>query len=490
MSARRRSPTLATELIDAALAAGDEMEVVGALAGQLPARLTARLLGFPGDRTGRELKSWSERLMRTDMRDRDGRDLHEFMAANMEFVGVLGEVAAGKYANPTDDLISVVGALDDRRPTVVAREHRPRGRPVHRRRCGDHSHGDRHGLRAFVDHPDQWEAMAADPSLVPGAVEEVLRWVTPLNNMFRRACADAVVGGQEIVAGDRIMLLYPSANRDEGGVRRPVPFDIRRSPNPHVAFGFGTHLCIGTHVARSTLAAVFGQLSGRVTDLRVIDGTRRRGEHLRPRRAQSFRLGYTRATGVNSAYVPARLRFCAPWGTSTASLTSSGSMARTVRITRRSSRTIERSPGPSCVTAPPQVAQALAAEGVGSQDRVAFLDKNGIEHFEVFFGAALLNAVCVDVNWRLAPPEVEYIVNDAEAKVLVVGPDFVPVLDAIAANLTTVDADPRDRRSRRVRVLRGLGRVRSRPTTPASASANDDVAFQLYSSGRPGARRV
>ena len=85
-----------------------------------------------------------------------------------------------------------------------------------------------------------------------------------------------------------------------------------------------------------------------------------------------------------------------------------------------------------------QVANGLVAAGVGSQDRIAFLDKNGVEHFEVFYGAALLNAVCVDVNWRLAPPEVEYIVNDAEAKVLVVGHEFVPVLDAIAANLTTV----------------------------------------------------
>src|SRR6187431_1648138 len=85
-----------------------------------------------------------------------------------------------------------------------------------------------------------------------------------------------------------------------------------------------------------------------------------------------------------------------------------------------------------------RVAAGLAAAGVGPQDRIAFLDKNGIEHFEVFFGAALLNAVCVDVNWRLAPPEVQYIVNDSQAKVFVVGPDFVPVLDAIAAALTTV----------------------------------------------------
>src|SRR6187402_124889 len=76
-----------------------------------------------------------------------------------------------------------------------------------------------------------------------------------------------------------------------------------------------------------------------------------------------------------------------------------------------------------------RVAAGLTAAGVGDQDRIAFLDKNGIEHFEVFFGAALANAVCVDVNWRLAAPEVEFIVNDAEATVFVVGKDFLPILD-------------------------------------------------------------
>jgi long-chain acyl-CoA synthetase len=132
-----------------------------------------------------------------------------------------------------------------------------------------------------------------------------------------------------------------------------------------------------------------------------------------------------------------------------------------------------------------QVAQGLAADGVGSQDRVAFLDKNGIEHFEVFFGAALLNAVCVDVNWRLAAPEVEYIVNDAQAKVLVAGPDFVPILDAIAANLTTVT---------RILVIGGHEGyesyeewVDSFPADdPGASSDSGDVAFQLYSSGTTG----
>ncbi len=132
-----------------------------------------------------------------------------------------------------------------------------------------------------------------------------------------------------------------------------------------------------------------------------------------------------------------------------------------------------------------RVAAGLAAAGVGDQDRVAFLDKNGIEHFEVFYGAALANAVCVDVNWRLAPPEVEYIVNDAEAKVLVVGPDFVPVLDAIADRLTTAST---------ILVIGDHAKHQDydewvashEPVDPHTPSGPEDVAFQLYSSGTTG----
>jgi long-chain acyl-CoA synthetase len=132
-----------------------------------------------------------------------------------------------------------------------------------------------------------------------------------------------------------------------------------------------------------------------------------------------------------------------------------------------------------------RLAQALADAGVGEQDRIAFLDKNGIEHFEVFFGAALLNAVCVDVNWRLAPPEVEYIVEDAEAKVFVVGAEFVPLLDAISDRLTTV---------KKIVVIGGHADHESYEAwssrfpadDPGATSAMDDVAFQLYSSGTTG----
>jgi cytochrome P450 family 142 subfamily A polypeptide 1 len=126
------------------------------------------------------------------------------------------------------------------------------------------------GLRVFCDHQDQWEKVAADPTLVPSAVEEVIRWVTPLNNMFRTAVADDQIGDTAVSAGDRIALLYPSANRDEDVFEDPFTFDVTRKPNPQVAFGFGPHVCVGQSLARLELQILFEEMSRRFTNLRVV----------------------------------------------------------------------------------------------------------------------------------------------------------------------------------------------------------------------------
>ena len=120
-----------------------------------------------------------------------------------------------------------------------------------------------HGILTLADHPDAWERMAAEPAVVTTAVEELIRWVTPLNNFFRTALEDATIGGRSVAAGDRVVLLYPSANRDEDVFADPFTFDIGRSPNPHVSFGHGTHFCLGANLARRELQALFRELTRR-----------------------------------------------------------------------------------------------------------------------------------------------------------------------------------------------------------------------------------
>jgi cytochrome P450 family 142 subfamily A polypeptide 1 len=250
-------------LLDAVADQG-RLEVVHDLAAQLPSRFTAALLGFDEDRW-EDLKSWSERLMRTDAIYFDNDALTGVIAAIQEFNPLLQTLSAERKGCPADDLITVwteagldpltmmhetglfiAGGAETTR-TVIAR-----------------------GLEVLAAHPDQWEAAAADPSLLPGLVEEVIRWVTPLNNMFRQVVTDDRIGDQPVRAGDRVMLAYPSANRDEAVFDDPFRFDIRRDPNPHLAFGQGTHFCVGANLARLELRLLFAELTRRWTDLSVI----------------------------------------------------------------------------------------------------------------------------------------------------------------------------------------------------------------------------
>ncbi len=106
------------------------------------------------------------------------------------------------------------------------------------------------GVDALLDHPDQLRDLRSDPGLVRGAVEEVLRYANPLHYFRRTATADLVVGGQEVRAGEKVLLHYTSANRDETVFDQPQRFDVRRSPNPHLSFGLGEHYCLGVHLAR------------------------------------------------------------------------------------------------------------------------------------------------------------------------------------------------------------------------------------------------
>ena len=122
-------------------------------------------------------------------------------------------------------------------------------------------------------NPEQLAQLVEDPSKIPLAVEEMLRWVTPIKNMARTALVDIELRGVTIPAGDEILLVYPSGNRDEEVFDDPERFDISRTPNDHIAFGFGTHFCLGNQLARMELRCMLEQIVARMPDLHRVGET-------------------------------------------------------------------------------------------------------------------------------------------------------------------------------------------------------------------------
>jgi len=142
------------------------------------------------------------------------------------------------------------------------------------------------GMYELLTHPDQYALLAADRERRPLAVEEMLRWVSPIKNMARTATRDVELHGETIAEGQKLLLLYPSANRDERNFDAPEQFDITRTPNDHMAFGFGAHFCLGNRLARMELAVMFDQLFERLPDLALASDTEP------PKRAANFVSGY------------------------------------------------------------------------------------------------------------------------------------------------------------------------------------------------------
>jgi cytochrome P450 family 142 subfamily A polypeptide 1 len=141
------------------------------------------------------------------------------------------------------------------------------------------------GMYQLLKHPEQRHMLAEDPSKIPTGVEEMLRWVTPIQNMARTATRDVELRGQRIREGDKLLLLYPSANRDARKFDRPFEFDVQRQPNEHLAFGFGAHFCLGASLARLELRVMFEEILNRMPDLELVS------DDPPPMRASNFITG-------------------------------------------------------------------------------------------------------------------------------------------------------------------------------------------------------
>jgi len=124
------------------------------------------------------------------------------------------------------------------------------------------------GCVALLENPSAASLLRSDPGLLPGAVDEMLRWWTPVMTFRRTATGSCTLGGQQVRAGDKVVVSFTSANRDPSVFASPDRFDVRRQPNPHLVFGHGPHFCLGAHLARTQVRALFSEVLGRTSSLR------------------------------------------------------------------------------------------------------------------------------------------------------------------------------------------------------------------------------
>jgi cytochrome P450 family 142 subfamily A polypeptide 1 len=277
---------ISDELIDRVCAAG-RCDFVEDIAAPLPLYVIGAMLGV-ADVDRPDLLRWSDDMVKA-LGSPDPTAMERAATAFAEYTAYIRErIAHRREHGDQNDLIGVLAhaedddgeRLDDDSLTMETLLILIAGDETTR-------HVISGGMEALLANPDQFAALRADPDLLPGAIDEMLRWVSPVKNMARTATRDVEVAGSSISEGDKLLLLYPSANRDETVFEDPETFDIRRTPNEHVAFGFGTHFCLGSRLARLELSAMYERLLARMPDLRIADGA----SAPFPRRAANFVSG-------------------------------------------------------------------------------------------------------------------------------------------------------------------------------------------------------
>lgn len=258
---RPRIEELAREIVESALAKGS-CDFVSEIAGRLPSGLIAELMGMPRE-DGERLYDLTE-IMHTN--DDAVAPPHVKAAAIGEMLGYAQSVAERKRSEPGDDLATLLVNAEVDGDRLTDGEFQwfflllvNAGGDTTRNLLAA-------GLQLLFDHPEQRERLVAGPDALLGtAIEEMLRYASPVSHFKRTVMHDTEIRGQKMRAGERVVLFYGSANRDEDVFDRPDDFDIARDPNPHVAFGAGgPHLCLGMHVARVELAVMFRELLTRM----------------------------------------------------------------------------------------------------------------------------------------------------------------------------------------------------------------------------------
>ncbi len=265
-------------ILDDADRLGGEVEFVHDVCARLPSQVIGELLGLPRQDWAR-IHEMAER--NSGGQDPDVTDGYDRGSSSMEMAMYAMQFAAGRrQAPPQGDLTDLLlGSEFDGRlmddigfgrffvQLVTA------GNDTTRTMLSS-------GMLALLAHPDQLAAARADPALLPGAVEEILRWANPLHYFRRTALADTSLATAEIGKGDKVAMIYTSANRDEAVFADPHSFDIGRDPNPHLSFGIGTHFCLGVHLARLEGRVFFSETLARWPDIALVGEPKRQRSNL------------------------------------------------------------------------------------------------------------------------------------------------------------------------------------------------------------------
>jgi cholest-4-en-3-one 26-monooxygenase len=258
---------LCRTIIDAVCERG-HCDLVWDVAAPLPLLLIADMLGFDSD-THDDLLRWSDDVLRATTVFPSPDIARAALEAMLGFRECQLRVIAERRAQPRDDLVSALchatvdgEQLDDESIVQETLLILIGGDETTR-------HVISGGMLALIERPDQRDILQRDPTALPIGVEELLRWVSPVKNMARTATTDVVVHGEQLHEGDQLILFYPSANRDESVFANAQHLDVRRDPNPHLAFGFGPHYCMGAALARLELRVMFGELLRRLPDLEL-----------------------------------------------------------------------------------------------------------------------------------------------------------------------------------------------------------------------------
>jgi len=262
---------LAKRYVDKLMESGGECDFVPDIAMHYPLYVILSLLGLPESDFAQIRKLTQEMFGGQDTELQRGQTPEEQLQAALDMLAYFQRLTADRRAEPTEDLASTIAnarvdgeLLNDLEAAsyyviIATAGHDTTSSTI----AG--------GLHALIEHPDQLRRLRDEPSLMPFAADEMIRWVTPVKEFMRTATVDYELHGVPIKKGDSLLLSYPSANRDEDVFDAPFSFDVGRNPNRHLAFGFGAHYCLGAILARMEVAAFFAELVPRLESVELAD---------------------------------------------------------------------------------------------------------------------------------------------------------------------------------------------------------------------------